>query len=172
MQDTAKKAFYAAVGAPVVTARWVGARFGEVAEKVSAETRKEYDVWAEEGEKIVTRLGEQDFTSRVDIDQLQGQVLKIREQLEEMLEAWRDSFLPEKESIEVTEEAKDEEAAEEAEPTKAEPAEAGAKKAPATKAKKAPAKAEAAEAEPAKAETAKAGAKKAPASKSEKPEDK
>ena len=80
---------------------------------MSTETRKEYDIWAEEGEKIVTRLGEQpvveDFASRVDIDQLQGQMHKIREQLEEMLEAWRDSFLPEKESIEV----KDEEEAKE-----------------------------------------------------------
>ncbi len=117
MRDTTKKAIFAAVGAPVVTVKWVGGRLGEarenvgdkatkLAERFGTEARKEYDVWAAQGEKIVTRLSEQpvveDFASRVDLDQLQGQMHRIREQLDDMLEAWRESFRPQKETVEVT----------------------------------------------------------------------
>jgi hypothetical protein len=121
MNETAKKALYAAVGAPVVTVRRVGARVedvrdlindraGRLAEKVSTDVRKEFDVWASEGEKIVTQIGEQpvveDITARVDLDQIQGQVHKLREQLEETVAAWRESFRPESRKETVTVEEK------------------------------------------------------------------
>jgi len=123
MKDTAKKAIYAAVGAPVVTIRTVGSHvegvrdsIGERATKLADWIGADVSRWAEQGEKIVHGLTDrgENIASRVDMDQIQ----KIREQLEEMLEAWRDSFRPQKQAVKVEEKA--------AEPV----AEVGAKAAP------------------------------------------
>ena len=128
MNESTKKVFYAAVGAPIVTVKRVNARVGEmrgqvgeraekIASRVGADARKRYDLWADEGQKFVTQMGEQpvveDITGRVDLDQIQGQVNRIREQLDEMVAAWRDSFRPEgqKETVPVEEKPNDKPAA-------------------------------------------------------------
>ena len=125
MKKAAEKAFYAMIGAPLVVrdrVKKVGSRFAEA-------TRTEYDAFATEGEKFAKNVREsevvEEISSRMDLEHLQGRVEKMRDQLEEALAGWRDSFKPE------------EEAAKPAAKTTA------AKKAPAAKtnaAKKAPAK--------------------------------
>ena len=102
-----KNVLYAAVGAPVVAARKVGAKAGEVKSKLS-EGATEYtqvagkaiDSWAVEGEKVVGRIGDgkvvEEISSKVDLDQAKVQVSKLRDQLEDMLATWKTSFRPEK----------------------------------------------------------------------------
>ena len=105
----AKKALYAAVGGPMVTVKRAGEqlkelsdkltdRFGEVSDKLTDDARKEFDLWADEGEKMVNKLSEQkvveDLSARVDIDEIQERVGKLRDQLEDILSSWRDSFAP------------------------------------------------------------------------------
>ena len=104
-----KKAFYAAVGAPLVTMKRAGDalkevsekltdRFGDVSDKLSEDARKEFDLWADEGEKLVSKLSEQkvveDLTARVDLEEIQERVGKLRDQLEDILASWRESFSP------------------------------------------------------------------------------
>ena len=104
-----KKAFYAAVGAPMVTMKRAGDalkelsdkltdRVGDASDKFTEEARKEFDMWAEEGEKLVSKLSEQkvveDLSSRVDLDEIQERVGKLRDQLEDILTSWRESFAP------------------------------------------------------------------------------
>ena len=102
----AKNVLYAAVGAPVVAARRVGERAGEMSTKLSEQAtgytktlEKKVDVWAAEGQKVIGKIGDQkvveDITSRVDLDQAKDQVSKLRDQLEDMLATWRTSFRPE-----------------------------------------------------------------------------
>ena len=102
-----KNVLYAAVGAPVVAARKVGAKAGEVKSKLT-EGATEYgqvaekaiDGWAVEGEKVVGRITDgkvvEEISSKVDLDQAKEQVSKLRDQLEDMLATWRTSFRPEK----------------------------------------------------------------------------
>ena len=102
-----KNVLYAAVGAPVVAARKVGAKAGDLRSKLS-EGATEYghvaekaiDGWAVEGEKVVGRITDgkvvEEISSKVDLDQAKEQVSKLRDQLEDMLATWRTSFRPEK----------------------------------------------------------------------------
>jgi hypothetical protein len=102
-----KNILYAAVGAPVVAARKVGDKVGDLRSKLSEEAtgytqlaEKTIDNWAEEGEKIVSRVSDgkvvDEITAKVDLDQAKEQVSKLRDQLEDMLATWRTSFRPEK----------------------------------------------------------------------------
>ena len=104
-----KSVLYAAVGAPVVAARKVGVKAGDLRSKLS-EGATEYsqvaekaiDSWAVEGEKVVGRITDgkvvEEISSKVDLDQAKEQVSKLRDQLEDMLATWRTSFRPEKAS--------------------------------------------------------------------------
>ena len=104
-----KKAFYAAVGAPMVTMKRTGDalkelsekltdRVGELNDKFTGDARKEFDLWADEGEKLVNKVSEQkvveDLSARVDLDEIQERVGKLRDQLEDILSSWRESFAP------------------------------------------------------------------------------
>jgi hypothetical protein len=115
MMET-KSVLYAAVGAPVVAARKMGEKVGDLRIKLSEEAtgygkaaEKAIDSWAVEGEKVVGRISEgkvvDEITSKVDLDQAKEQVSKLRDQLEDMLATWRSSFRPEKvaEKVEVVE---------------------------------------------------------------------
>ena len=96
--DTTKKVLYAAVGVPVVTARKLSERVNGMSEKLTTD----YDVWAKEGEKVVTKVTDrkmvedfvEDIGAKMDFDQIQEQVGKLREQLDDMLSNWRSSFRP------------------------------------------------------------------------------
>lgn len=104
-----KKAFYAAVGAPMVTMKRAGDalkdlsdkltdRVGDMGDKFTGDARKEFELWAEEGEKLVNKISEQkvveDLSARVDLDEIQERVGKLRDQLEDILSSWRESFSP------------------------------------------------------------------------------
>ena len=102
-----KDILYAAVGAPVVAARSVGEKMGDLRSKLSEEAtgytqvaEKTINKWAEEGETIVSRVSDgkvvDEITAKVDLDQAKEQVSKLRDQLEDMLATWRTSFRPEK----------------------------------------------------------------------------
>ena len=103
--DTTKKVLYAAVGVPVVTARKLSERVNGMSDKLT----KDYDVWAKEGEKVVTKVTDrkmvedfvEDIGAKMDFDQIQEQVGKLREQLDDMLSNWRSSFRPETEKAAV-----------------------------------------------------------------------
>ena len=176
IKEDARKALFAAVGAPVFVGKAVGEKLSErfteantkatdFREKFLKDARNEFEKWAAEGETLVKKLqdGEalEDLTQRVDVDQFQEQVGKLRHQLEDIIESWRSNFTPDSEKpTKVTIEV-------EAAP-KAKPAPAAAKKAPAKKAapKKAPAKATAkAATAPKKAAAKKPAAKTATATK-------
>ena len=103
----AKSVLYAAVGAPVVAARKVTGQVGVIKDKVSKETadytnvaNTTIDDWATEGEKVVSRISEgkvvEEISAKVDLDGAKEQVSKLRDQLEDMLATWRQSFRPEK----------------------------------------------------------------------------
>jgi hypothetical protein len=103
----AKSVLYAAVGAPVVAARKVTGQVSVIKDKVSKETadytkvaNKTIDEWATEGEKVVSRISEgkvvEEISAKVDLDGAKEQVSKLRDQLEDMLATWRQSFRPEK----------------------------------------------------------------------------
>jgi len=103
----AKSVLYAAVGAPVVAARKLTDQVNEIRGKVSKETtsytkvaNEAIDGWAVEGEKVVSGIREgkvvEEISQKVDLDQAKEQVSKLRDQLEDMLATWRQSFRPEK----------------------------------------------------------------------------
>lgn len=102
----AKNVLYAAVGAPVVAARKVTDAVGGFRTRINEETKdytkvaeKAMESWANEGEKVVSRVSDnktvEEITSKVDLDQAKEQVGKLRTQLEDMLATWRTSFRPE-----------------------------------------------------------------------------
>ncbi len=102
----AKSVLYAAVGAPVVAAKKVGEQVNTIKGKVTEETstytdvaNKAIDEWAVEGEKVVAKISDgkvvDQVTAKVDLDQAKEQVTKLRDQLEDMLATWRQSFRPE-----------------------------------------------------------------------------
>ncbi|HJQ96481.1 MAG TPA: hypothetical protein VJ935_12345 [Acidimicrobiia bacterium] len=103
----AKKAMYAAVGAPVVVYRMateavseLRSRLNEEADSLGKTAQTRMNKWAAEGEKVWNRLSDakvvDEFASRVDFDQVSTQVNKLRDQLEDLLATWRSSFRPEK----------------------------------------------------------------------------
>jgi hypothetical protein len=103
--EGAQKAVYAAVGAPVV----VGRRLADYRTRMMENARKEYDTLAEEGEKFTGQLRERklvdEIKEKVDLDQIQGRVTKIKDQLEDVLAGWRESFRPGAKPEDVAEEA-------------------------------------------------------------------
>jgi len=108
--ETTKKALYATVGAPVLTARRVNEKFQEITSRLrnadlTEDLRTEFDAWAAEGEKLLDRVGDQpmieELSSRFEDIHMPAQVSKLREQLDEMVESWRASFRPATESVKV-----------------------------------------------------------------------
>lgn len=100
-----EKVLYAAVGAPVVTAKaaqerltGLRTRLENEAKALRKDARTRMDAWAVEGEKVVNRIADgkmvDEFAARVDFEQAKGQVSKLRDQLEDMLATWRTSFRP------------------------------------------------------------------------------
>jgi polyhydroxyalkanoate synthesis regulator phasin len=152
-KEFAAKAFYAAVGAPVVYGRKVkeyGEKLVEYGDKMTDQAQSAFDDFAKEGEKVTKQFRDgnvvEEFQSRVDLDKVQDRVEKLRDQLETALQNWRESFTP-GDKPEVI------------------PVEAAPKKAPVAKkapAKKAPAATKKAPAKKAPTATKKAPAKKAP----------
>ena len=94
--EGARKAAFAVVGAPVIATR----RLGSLTGKWRQGARVEFEKWVAEGERLTTDLRQgklvEDIKEKVDFDQLQGRVEKLRDQLEEVLANWRASFKPEK----------------------------------------------------------------------------
>ena len=101
----AKKYIYAAVGAPVVAAKSTQERVEEIRAKIEenfksfgTDAQKRIDTWATEGESTVGRLTDaksiDELTTRVDFDQVQEQVNKLRDQLEDLVATWRSNFRP------------------------------------------------------------------------------
>ena len=101
----AKKYIYAAVGAPVVAAKSTQERVEEIRAKIEenlksfrTDSQKRIDTWATEGESTVGRLTDaksiDELTTRVDFDQVQEQVNKLRDQLEDLVATWRSNFRP------------------------------------------------------------------------------
>ena len=114
VREDAKKALYAAVGAPFAVTKKVGERITDrmaevntkvidLREKLSKDARTEFEAWAAEGQDIIKKLQDrsvvEDLAGRVDVDQFQEQVGKLRGQLEDMIESWRSNFLPEDERV-------------------------------------------------------------------------
>jgi hypothetical protein len=148
-----RRLFYAAVGAPVLIARNLNERVadlrGRLTEEANSLTKtadETVSTWAKEGEKVVDRITHtkvvDELAAKVDFDQVQVQVSKLRDQLEDMLATWRSSFRPEAGKPEAKAEVKPEAKAETPQKktvTKKAPAKkAAARKAPAKKAAKTP----------------------------------
>jgi hypothetical protein len=106
--DTTKKVLFAAVGAPVIATRKLSDRVADLSGKFTEDLAKEYDLWVEEGEKVVNKVTDrkaveefvEDMGAKMDFDQIQEQVGKLREQLDDMLSNWRSSFRPATEKVE------------------------------------------------------------------------
>ncbi len=99
--ETATKAMYAMVGAPVVGARKVkgyGEKIVDGYGKLAEGAEKQYEAFAEEGEKFTKKLQNGDVVeeiqNRVDLEKVQDRVEKLRDQLEGALQSWRESFTP------------------------------------------------------------------------------
>lgn len=151
-KQLAGKAFYAAIGAPVIYSRKLrdyGDKLVGYGDKFTEHAQATFTEWAKEGEKVAKQLQErkvvEEIQSRVDLEKVQDRVEKLRDQLEEALNSWRESFSPASH--------KDGAGAPVKVPvTKAPTTKAAAKKAPATK-------------KPAAKAAAKAPARKAPTTK-------
>ena len=96
LAGTSKKAALAVVGAPVVA----GKRVADVTGRFTKSAHRTFESWVTEGERITDQLREgkvvEEIKERVDFEQLQGRVEKLRDQLEDVLSNWRDTFKPEK----------------------------------------------------------------------------
>lgn len=140
-KELAKKTAFAAVGAPVV----VGRKVKDFSTKMMTGAQGQIDEYAVEGEKVTKQLKDrsvvEELEQRMNIDKVQDRVEQLRDQLENTLNNWRESFAPETETKVET-------------PKKAAPA-----------AKKATTKAPAKKAPAAKKATTKSAAKKAPTAK-------
>ena len=101
-----KKYLYAAVGAQVAVAKSAQtkleemmAKLNESATSASSDAKGRIDTWAGEGEKFLTQVSDtkaiDELTSKVDFDQMQTQVNKLRDQLEDIVSTWRANFRPE-----------------------------------------------------------------------------
>ncbi len=159
MKDTAKKVMYATVGAPVLAGRKVA----ELSRSMATTARKEYEAAADEGQELTKQVRKsnvvEELSSRLDLDEFQGRVDKLRDQLEDVLANWREQFRPEtrKAAVRKTETAKVTTAV-----TTAKPQATTVKK---TTVKKTATKAPAAKKTTAKAPAAKKATTKAPAAK-------
>jgi outer membrane biosynthesis protein TonB len=95
MKEAAGNVFYAVVGAPVVASRGIA----KTGTKVVSIAKNEYEAFASEGRKVTERLRKNpmvdEINSRVDLDSVQDRVDKLRDQMEDLLANWRDSFTPE-----------------------------------------------------------------------------
>ena len=100
-----KKYLYAAVGAPVSVAKTTQTRVEEIRGKIEEnmkalgnDAQKRIDDWATAGESAVGRITDtktiDELTTRVDFDQVQTQVNKLRDQLEDLVATWRSNFRP------------------------------------------------------------------------------
>jgi len=100
-----KKYLYAAVGAPVAVAKSTQTRVDGIRTKIEEnmkafgqDAQKRIDDWATTGESTVERITDtktiDDLTTRVDFDQVQTQVNKLRDQLEDLVTTWRSNFRP------------------------------------------------------------------------------
>ncbi|MDX1447676.1 MAG: hypothetical protein R3246_01325 [Acidimicrobiia bacterium] len=107
-----KKYLYAAVGVQVAAAKAAQAKLEELMDKVgenatsaTSDLKDRVDVWAGEGEKFLGRVTDtkaiDELTSKVDFDQVQTQVNKLRDQLEDIVSTWRSNFRPEVEKVKV-----------------------------------------------------------------------
>lgn len=103
MAVTSKKAAYAVMGAPVVTGR----RIADYAGKVGKSLQKEFESWVAEGERLSGEVSDGKMVSeikeRVDFEHLQGRVEKLKDQLEEVLTNWKDTFKPGSDETEAAE---------------------------------------------------------------------
>ncbi len=92
--ESGKKAAYAVMGAPVVT----GKRIADYAGKVGKTIQKEFEAWVTEGERLSGEVREgkvvSEIKERVDFEQLQDRVEKLKDQLEDVLTNWRETFKP------------------------------------------------------------------------------
>ena len=90
-----RKAAYALIGAPV----WAAKRLADLTSDLGDISRREMQEWIKEGERITKKLSDkkvvEELSERVDLDQIQDQVERLRDQLESVLSNWRDSFRPE-----------------------------------------------------------------------------
>jgi hypothetical protein len=171
----AKNVLYAAVGAPVVAVRKVNDQVVNLRGRFTKETNtytkmanETIDEWASEGEKLVAGIREgkmvEEISQKVDLDQAKEQVSKLRDQLEDMLDTWRQSFRPEQASTPATPAPKTAAATRPA--AKSSAAKASTTKKPAAKkpaAKKPAAKKPAAKSSAAKTTKSSSAAKKSPA---------
>ncbi|MEX2279512.1 MAG: hypothetical protein WEA76_05430 [Acidimicrobiia bacterium] len=100
-----KKYLYAAVGAQVAVAKSAQAKLEELMAKVnenatstSKDMKGRIDVWAGQGEQFLGKVTDtkaiDELTSKVDFDQMQTQVNKLRDQLEDIVSTWRANFRP------------------------------------------------------------------------------
>lgn len=96
---------YAAVGAPIATAKHLGTRVDRLRSEVEKRSEgftgsagKQIELWADEGRQVVARMSDgkmvDELAAKVDFDQAREQVTKLRDQLEDMLATWRTSFRP------------------------------------------------------------------------------
>ena len=93
-----KNAAYALIGAPV----WAAKKLSEMTADLGDATRREFDEWVKEGENLAKKLSDSnmvdELSERMDLDQIQEQVEKLRDQLESVLGNWRESFKAETKS--------------------------------------------------------------------------
>jgi len=79
---------------------WTAKRIAEMTGEFSDVARRELEVWVKQGERIAKRINDrnliEELSSKVDMDQIQGQVERLRDQLEGVIANWRSSFRPEK----------------------------------------------------------------------------
>ena len=138
-----KKYLYAAVGAQVAVAKSAQTKLEELMSKLnesatsaSSDAKGRIDVWAGEGEKFLSQVTDtkaiDEITSKVDFDQMQTQVHKLRDQLEDIVSTWRANFRPESKPAETVKVSGSESAATTAQAT-AKPADKPAAKKPAAK---------------------------------------
>ena len=136
-KDAMRKTAFAMMGAPVVMGRQVK----DMSSKLVDGAQTHIDEYATEGEKLTNQLKDrnvvEEIEHRIHIDKVQDRVEQLRDQLENTLNNWRESFTPVEEA-----------------PVKKAAAKPAAKKAPA---KKAPAKKAAAKKAAPKKETVDAG---------------
>ncbi len=117
VREGAEKAFYASVGAPVVTTKKYVEFVKNTGETLRTKTSglkddmpakvadlrtkavDEFKAWVTQGEELIKGIKEQkvveDLAERVNFDQLQEQAGKLRTQLEDLVGNWRANFAPE-----------------------------------------------------------------------------
>ncbi len=99
--ETSKKAVqrtaYAAVGAPFV----VGRKLKDFSTRMFEDAQTQYAEDVDEGEKLTKQLRDRNMVEelehRMHIDKVQDRVEQLRDQLENTLNNWRESFAPEEE---------------------------------------------------------------------------